>query len=185
MQLDGKRSVRVTPAGVFAIGFDRDAKPQAVFSTIASASGRSAARKPCTDQAQREYDDSARHRRAAETVEPPPEQLQRILAEQKWVEQARAVDSDREDFIGGPFQWPLLQGPISGVYGSQRFYNGKAGRPHFGVDVAAPVGTEVRAPADATVTLGAAGSVFFRRHLDHGSRLRGIIHLYASQPLAG
>ncbi len=81
---------------------------------------------------------------------------------------ARAVDSDREDFVG-PFAWPL-QGPISGVYGSQRFYNGVAGRPHFGVDVAAPIGTQVRAPADATVTL-AQPDLFFSGGtliMDHG-----------------
>jgi len=39
------------------------------------------------------------------------------------------------------------------VYGSQRVYNGKPGRPHYGVDVARPTGTVVVAPADAVVTL--------------------------------
>jgi murein DD-endopeptidase MepM/ murein hydrolase activator NlpD len=66
-------------------------------------------------------------------------------------------------------QWPLL-GPISGVYGSQRIYNGKPGRPHFGVDVAAPIGTPVRAPAAATITL-AQPDMFFSGGtliMDHG-----------------
>jgi len=164
VQLDGK-AVRVTPQGVFAIGFDRDAKPQAVLTEIAADGGR---REHRLDIARREYDIQRVTGVPQQTVEPPPEQLQRILAEQKQVEHARATDSDRLDF-SGQFQWPLL-GRISGVYGSQRVYNGKPGRPHFGVDVAAAVGTPVRAPADATITL-ASPDMFFSGGtliMDHG-----------------
>ena len=50
------------------------------------------------------------------------------------------------------FKWPLI-GPITGVFGSQRVYNGEPGRPHYGVDVGAPVGTKVYAPAGGKVTL--------------------------------
>ena len=70
------------------------------------------------------------------------------------------------------FVWPA-EGPISGVYGSQRFYNGEPRRPHFGVDVAVPTGTIVRAPAAGVVTLAepdlyfSGGTVI----LDHGYRL--------------
>ena len=66
-----------------------------------------------------------------------------------------------------------MEGPISGVYGSQRFYNGEPRRPHFGVDVAVPTGTIVRAPAAGRVTLAepdlyfSGGTVI----LDHGYRL--------------
>ena len=45
-----------------------------------------------------------------------------------------------------------MLGPISGVYGSQRVLNGQARRPHFGVDIAAPTGTPVQAPAAGMVT---------------------------------
>ncbi|HSB96276.1 MAG TPA: M23 family metallopeptidase [Spongiibacteraceae bacterium] len=162
--LDGKK-VRIAPSGVFALGFDRDAKPQAVLTVVAPTGTHST---QTLQIKQREYDIQRVTGVPQQTVEPPPEQLQRILEEQKLVERARAVDSDREDFVG-PFAWPL-QGPISGVYGSQRFYNGVAGRPHFGVDVAAPVGTQVRAPADATVTL-AQPDLFFSGGtliMDHG-----------------
>jgi murein DD-endopeptidase MepM/ murein hydrolase activator NlpD len=164
VELDGK-PVRVTPRGIFAIGFDRDAKPEAQLTTIATNGERSV---QTLSIRQRQYDIQRVTGVPQQTVEPPPEQLQRIVEEQKLVEQARATDSDREDF-SGPFVWPL-QGPISGVYGSQRFYNGRAGRPHFGVDVAAAVGTAVRAPADATVTL-AQPDLFFSGGtliMDHG-----------------
>jgi len=46
-----------------------------------------------------------------------------------------------------------LEGPITGVYGSQRIYNGVPKSPHYGVDVAAPTGTIVRAPAAGKVVL--------------------------------
>lgn len=162
--LDG-RPVRATADGLFAIGFDRDAGPEARL-RIEAPGGRS--RTEVLKIKPREYAIQRVTGVPQRTVEPPPEQLERIRREQKLVEQARATDSDREDFAGG-FEWPL-QGPISGVYGSQRIYNGKPGRPHFGVDVAAAVGTQVRAPAAATVVL-AEPDLFFSGGtliMDHG-----------------
>src|SRR5690606_22525561 len=102
------------------------------------------------------------------TVTPPPEVAARIEREALQVAAARAIDSDLQTFLDG-FAWPLT-GRISGVYGSQRIYNGKPGRPHFGVDVAAPVGTRVRAPADGAVIL-AEPDLFFSGGtliVDHG-----------------
>jgi murein DD-endopeptidase MepM/ murein hydrolase activator NlpD len=161
----GERDVRTTPGGAFAIGFDRDAKAEARL-RLTAADGRH--REEVLQIRQRSYAIQNVTGVPQRTVEPPPEQLERIRREQKLVEQARAVNSDREDFIA-LFQWPL-EGPISGVYGSQRIYNGKPGRPHFGVDVAAPTGTKVRAPAAAVVTL-AAPDLFFSGGtliMDHG-----------------
>jgi murein DD-endopeptidase MepM/ murein hydrolase activator NlpD len=75
-----------------------------------------------------------------------------------------------------------VTGRISGVYGSQRILNGKPRRPHFGVDVAAPVGAIVRAPADGLVTL-AHGDMFFSGGtliVDHGHGLSSsFLHLSA------
>jgi len=158
-------AVRTTPDGEFVIGFDRDAKPSAQLRVIDRNGGSHV---QTLNIKQREYDIQRVTGVPQKTVEPPPEELQRIAAEQKQVEAARAIDSDRREFLG-PFQWPLL-GPISGVYGSQRFYNGEPRRPHFGVDVAASTGTPVRAPAAATVTL-AAPDLFFSGGtliMDHG-----------------
>jgi murein DD-endopeptidase MepM/ murein hydrolase activator NlpD len=161
--LDGK-PVRMTPAGQFVIGFDRDAKPQARLEV--SRGGHTTVRKLAI--ARRSYDVQRVTGVPQQTVEPPPEVLKRIEREAKLVAAARAVDSDLQNFLDG-FQWPLT-GRISGVYGSQRVYNGKPGRPHFGVDVAAPVGTRVRAPADGIVTL-AEPDLFFSGGtliMDHG-----------------
>ena len=108
------------------------------------------------------------------TVTPPPEQLERIRREQALVNAAKAQRLLRPDLLQAAlagFQWPTV-GPISGVYGSQRYYNGAAGNPHYGVDVAVPTGTVVLAPAAGVVTFAepdlfySGGTVI----LDHGFR---------------
>jgi murein DD-endopeptidase MepM/ murein hydrolase activator NlpD len=84
-------------------------------------------------------------------VTPPKKVLERIRRENRMIKKVRAVDSATPHFLKG-WIWPS-KGRISGVYGSQRVLNGKPRRPHFGVDVAAPVGTPVVAPSDGVVTL--------------------------------
>ncbi len=102
------------------------------------------------------------------TVNPPPAIAERIAREQALVAAARLRDEARDDFRVA-FAWPL-QGRISGVYGSQRIYNGTPKSPHSGLDVAAAKGTPVRAPAAGVVTLAepdlylTGGTVL----LDHG-----------------
>ena len=66
------------------------------------------------------------------------------------------------------------------MYGSQRFYNGAPSRPHFGVDVAAPTGAPVHAPAPGIVTL-AEPDLFYSGGtiiIDHGHELSSsFLHL--------
>ena len=85
-----------------------------------------------------------------QTVTPDPEIAARIAREQAEVGAARERDDPRSDFAAG-FRWPVT-GRISGVYGSQRIYNGTPRSPHSGLDVAAPAGTPVLAPAPGVVT---------------------------------
>ena len=78
-----------------------------------------------------------------------------------------------------PFIWPTI-GPISGVYGSQRILNGKPKWPHYGVDIAVPTGTEVRAPAGGVVTLAHPDMFYSGGTLivDHGHGLSSaFLHL--------
>ena len=102
------------------------------------------------------------------TVNPPPEIAARIEREQAMVAAARTRDDDRDDYAAD-FAWPV-QGRVSGVYGSQRVYNGTPKSPHSGLDVAAKQGTPVLAPAAGIVTLAepdlylTGGTVL----LDHG-----------------
>lgn len=112
------------------------------------------------------------------TVNPPPEIAARIEREQAEVALARQRDDDRNDFEAN-FAWPL-QGRVSGVYGSQRVYNGTAKSPHSGLDVAAAKGTPIHAPAGGIITFAkpelylTGGTVL----IDHGHGLSSsFLHL--------
>src|SRR5205814_9967271 len=75
----------------------------------------------------------------------------------------RSQDSAGTDFVE-PFDWPTT-GVISGLFGSQRVLNGEPKAPHFGVDIAAPEGTPIHAPADAVVALDRKSTRLNSSHL--------------------
>lgn len=112
------------------------------------------------------------------TVNPPPAIAARIEREQAEVASVRLHDDDRDDFAG-EFSWPV-RGRISGVYGSQRIYNGTPKSPHSGLDVAAVQGTPVLAPAGGVISFArpdlylTGGTVL----IDHGHGLSSnFLHL--------
>jgi len=84
-------------------------------------------------------------------VTPPQDVLDRIARDRVVVADAREVITTilawQEDFI-----WPA-KGPITGVYGSRRILNGQPRAPHYGIDIAAPKGTPVVAPAYGIVRM--------------------------------
>lgn len=74
------------------------------------------------------------------------------------------------------FIHPLKTWNKSSPFGAQRILNGEAKRPHYGVDIAAPVGTVIYAPADGIVSL-ADGDLYFEGAmvmLDHGQGLNSM-----------
>lgn len=85
-----------------------------------------------------------------QTVNPPPEIAARIEREQAQVNAVRVRDDDRSDY-DTTFVWPV-KGRISGVFGSERIYNGTPASPHSGLDIAAAKGTPIHAPAGGIVT---------------------------------
>jgi murein DD-endopeptidase MepM/ murein hydrolase activator NlpD len=174
--LQDGRSIRVGVAGDFVLGFTRDAPANSTLE-VRLPDGREIDRTLAVRQ--REY----RIQRIdglpdAKVTPRSPEDLARIRKDAAAVGKARRRDDDRLDFLTG-FDWPTI-GPISGVYGSQRILNGEPRRPHFGVDVAAPVGPPVRAPAPGIVTLTVPDMFFSGGTLiiDHGHRLSSsFLHL--------
>ena len=172
-----ERDVMVAQSGRFVIGFGRDESGTRLL----------AVRAPDGSEEVLELTVAARDYRIErvdglppKTVTPDPESLERIRRDAALVRSARELRDQRTDYADG-FSWPA-QGRISGIYGSQRVLNGEPRRPHFGVDVAAPTGTPVYAPAPGLVTLAepdlyySGGTIV----LDHGQGLSSsFLHLSA------
>ena len=169
-------AVRVSRDGWFLIGFGRDAPPEAELVVVHP--DRREERRVLNVQP-RAYDIQRIDGLPPRKVTPrSKEDLARIEADVRVVRQARAIDDARTDFLSG-FRWPI-KGRISGVYGAQRILNGEPRRPHFGIDIAAPAGTKVLAPADGVVTL-VHPNMFFSGGtmiVDHGHGLSSaFLHL--------
>ncbi len=163
--LDG-RNLRVSDQGDFVFGFSRDQGPTAML-VVRLPDGKQL--EETLTIAKREWQIERVDGLPPEKVTPPNEAiLKRIKEEAALVSRARERDDDRTDFLKG-FTWPIL-GRISGVYGSQRILNGEPRAVHYGVDIAAPRGTPITAPADGLVTL-AYSEMYLSGNtliLDHG-----------------
>jgi murein DD-endopeptidase MepM/ murein hydrolase activator NlpD len=145
--LDG-RPLHVTPDGRFAFGFGPDqVKPSLVTVRYPEGGGDSRSFTPTL----RKYDIQHVSGLPQNTVTPPPDVTARIAREAENIYLARLADSGGSDFLSG-FDWPA-PGIESGVFGSQRIDNGVPMSPHYGVDMAAPTGTPIHAPADGIVLL--------------------------------
>ena len=144
----GECELRVTDSGQFVFGIGRDELGEISLTVVSKEGAAHEHRFPIIS---REYKIQRINGVEQKYVSPPKEVTDRIKRDSAKVRQARKTDSDRLDFLQ-PFMLPA-KGPISGVYGSQRVFNGVPKRPHFGLDIAGPVGTPIYAPADGVITL--------------------------------
>ena len=173
---DGK-PVPVMPDGALLVGIGRDAKAEITLVTEADARCEQV-----VAIGQRGYRIQRVEGVPQKTVTPPEEVLERIARERALVREAKSMRLERPEFlrwVRSGLSWPAT-GRISGVYGSQRFYNGTPGSPHYGVDVARPTGHPVVAPGPGIITLAepdlfySGGTVI----LDHGYGLSSsFLHL--------
>ncbi|MDX1633796.1 MAG: M23 family metallopeptidase [Marinobacter sp.] len=157
--------VRVTDDGRFVLGFDRNAELRQQLTVLAPDGSR---RQKTLTLAERDYRVQRIDGVPGRTVTPSEEHLARIRQEASQVREVRDTDSSLTGFLGD-FIWPA-SGRITGVYGSQRIYNGEPRSPHYGIDIAAPAGAPVVAPADGVVTL-AEPDLFYSGGtliIDHG-----------------
>ncbi len=171
ISLDGV-SVPVGADGSFLLGFDRDHGPNARLSSVAP-DGRT--ENLTLSIAPRDWKIQRIEGVPPKYVTPPADELARIQREVTLKKAARPIATQSEYYESG-FICPAT-GRISGVFGSQRFYNGEPRKPHYGVDIAAPVGTPVLAPADGVVTL-ARTDMYFEGGLiliDHGQGLISVM----------
>lgn len=166
--VDG-RPVRVAADGTFVFGVPRDAAGTVVVVVTQPGTGRVEHRIAVTA---RDWPVERVVGVPPQTVNPPPEVAARIAREQAQVSAARTRDDARGDFAR-PFAWPV-RGRVSGRFGNQRVYvlpgGGDApGAPHSGMDIAAPEGAPVLAPAPGIVSF--TGELYLTGGtvlLDHG-----------------
>ena len=161
--VDGKVETRASAAGLFVVGFDRDA-PASETIRVVSAGGVA---EHVVQIAPTDYD--------IQTIDGLPQDpalLARIHAEAQRKAMGFASRADTDDFRAG-FSMPLQTYRQSARFGGQRILNGVPKRPHYGADLAAPVGTPVLAPADAVVAFAETGLHYEGGLilLDHGQGL--------------
>ncbi|MAH83190.1 MAG: hypothetical protein CBB68_02355 [Rhodospirillaceae bacterium TMED8] len=180
--VDGKR-VRVSSAGRFLLGFGRDHQ-RPINVQVHLLNGHSYL---CTlSVTPQVYEIQRIDGLPQRQVTPDQKAIRRIRAENAIISEVRRKDTGRTDFLRG-FQWPL-KGRISGIFGSQRILNGKPRRPHNGVDIAAPIGTPILAPAAGKVVLVHSDMFFTGKSimLDHGHGLTSIyVHMSAISVIDG
>ena len=147
VEIDGT-AVPVSGAGFFLVGFHHQSD---TTQTIDIKNDDGARHSTVLTVVQRDYAIQRIDGLEPKMVTPPEDVIKRIKRDANAVREARTRIAPLGDFVDG-FDWPV-SGRISGVFGSQRILNGKPRAPHYGIDIAAPKGTAVLAPASGRVTL--------------------------------
>ena len=167
-----KKEVRVSQDGYFVFGIDRDRKFDVTITKILDGKKEKIIKKVL----KRKYNIQRIDGLEESKVTPPESVYKRIKAENNRIGEARAINSELP-FFKDQFIMPV-KGIISGVYGSQRILNGKPRWPHYGIDIAAKQGTEIKSSGTGVVTMAeddlyyTGGTVI----MDHG---HGISTIYS------
>ena len=170
--VDGEATGEASASGLFVIGFDRD-EPTA-YRLAAGAADRSLVIAPTA------YDVQHVDGLPQDQVTPTdPALLERIKREAALKAEGFASRADGDGFKDG-FKWPLEHFVVSGRFGNQRILNGTPSKPHYGIDLAAPTGTPIHAPAPGIVALAVPDMHFDGgiTLIDHG---QGLISVYLHQ----
>lgn len=174
--INGEALTTASAAGLFVVGFDRDAPP---YVDIEVRDRARVARRTLTIAAG-SFPSTRVNGLPQSTVTPSdPALLARIQQEIALKTEGFASRADADDFRSG-FTWPLDRYRVTSRWGSQRVLNGTPARPHYGIDLAAPAGSAIRAPADGVVTFARPGMHFEGglTLIDHG---QGLITAYLHQ----
>lgn len=119
-------------------------------------------------------------------MKPNPKAVSRSRKDNTQIALARKTASAFTAFAEG-FIAPI-NGPITGVYGSQRVFNGEKKRPHYGLDYAGKTGDPVKAPADGKILLFVPDMFYSggTMIIDHGHGVTStFLHLSASKVKQG
>jgi murein DD-endopeptidase MepM/ murein hydrolase activator NlpD len=174
--VDGNRQGTASTDGWFYVGFDRDS-PATSQIELRTSTGTATTKITIASQT---YDTQRVDGLPPETVTPEaPETLERIKRDAA-LKAAAFASRDADDSFKSGFIWPLKNFIVSGRFGNQRILNGVPKSPHYGFDMAAPIGTPIYAPQGGLVVL-AESDLFYEGGLtliDHG---QGVISMYLHQ----
>jgi murein DD-endopeptidase MepM/ murein hydrolase activator NlpD len=172
-----KKRVKVSPDGDFLIGFGRNASTRALLS-FAFPDGP--IERHVLTVSDREFEPESIDGLPDEMVILDKETKRALAKSRKRITKVRNRSSKVPYFKDG-WQWPT-EGKITSTYGRRRTLNGVDKGYHWGVDLAAPVGRDVVAPAPGKVVLAEedvplSGLLLI---LDHGHGLTSsFLHLSA------
>jgi murein DD-endopeptidase MepM/ murein hydrolase activator NlpD len=159
----------------FLLGFDRDAELSHTI-TIITSDGK--VEKLTFYLNEYKYDIQHIEKMQKKYIEQPVNsKLQnRIYQESRTLKQTRnSILHNFFNYADSIFVRPVEKGRISSTFGGQRIINGTAKKPHNGLDIALPLGTEVNAMTSGVVAL--TGDFFYNGKfvlLDHGTGLNSI-----------
>jgi murein DD-endopeptidase MepM/ murein hydrolase activator NlpD len=174
--VDGELVGKASKEGLFVVGFDRDAKADAAIS-VTSPDG---AAEHMAQIADGHWDIQRIDGLPDDQVNPQGAALlARIAAENGRKSLGFASNIDADYFRDG-FDMPLKANRISGRFGGQRILNGQEMRPHYGTDMAAPLGTPILAPCAGVVSFAETGLHYEGglTMIDHG---QGLVTAYLHQ----
>ena len=167
-----KKEIKVSKEGFFVFGIDRDRK----FDILITKTSNGKKEKIVKKVFKRKYKIQKIDGLPESKVTPPEEVYKRIKKENNAIGEARAINSDLT-YFKNKFIMPV-DGIITGVYGSQRILNGKPKWPHYGIDIAADLGTLIKSSGKGIVTMAeddlyyTGGTII----MDHG---HGISTIYS------
>jgi len=163
--------------GIVIIGFDRDAPShETVYSIIGSGTS--------TELTSLKLKISPRPYDISRIDGLPPSQVSTFT--EKQLVRIRASSARKKTgfasreqtlWFKDGFDYPLKEFTKTSPFGAQRILNGVTKKPHYGVDIAAPVGTPIYAPADGVISM-ADDDLYFEGAMvliDHG---QGLISMY-------
>lgn len=174
--LDGEALTTASADGWFIVGFDRDAP---LSHRITARSG-SQERSTDVTLARGQFPSHSISGLPPSTVAPQDPIILARIREQAAIKADAYANRLDADYFRDGFSPPLETMRVTSAWGSQRILNGTPAQPHYGVDLGAPTGAPITAPAAGLVTLAESdfhyeGGLIF---IDHG---QGLITAYLHQ----
>jgi murein DD-endopeptidase MepM/ murein hydrolase activator NlpD len=172
------KALPVSSHGDYVFAFSRDDTTAYTLSVIYPSG---AVEEKSFTPSKREYQISRLEGISKKIMNPDHKNQQRAKEDAIAIGKVRKISSELTDFSNG-FVAPR-NSRLTGVYGSQRFYNGEPKNPHYGVDYAGAIGADVKAPANGKVLLWVPDMFYSggTMVIDHGQGITSnFLHLSAS-----